>query len=1010
MAAPQLKLFGSAHLSTGTLTLKFLDDKRFQLLAYLACRADWVPREQLAYLFWPDDTSGSARKNLRHLISRVRGLAWLQGFDAELEHLRWTVDSDVRAFVQASDGSAWTEALNVYLGPLMQGVQAAESPEYAAWLNAEREALHRRWHAATLAQAAALGARGEHGRHLELLERLTASDPLDEAALETYMRVAARSGQRSLALRACASYARNLDQQLALLPPAALEQLAELIRHQPLPDPDPPISLPPPAPISEWPALPRFGTALVGRQLALLQVQSHLDRSDGGLVTLVGPGGVGKTRIALQVAQARLTPQPGQPTGQPPGQVAFVNLVPLSTPGAIPTAVAESLGLALSGPDTPLTQVIRAIGERRTLIVIDNIEHLLPGKVYLGELLLHCPKLHLLVTSREPTGLSGEQVLPVRAFSVPEDDDVSAGQIATLEAVQLFEQHARRVRPEFTLSAENHRTVLQICRLVDGLPLGIELAAVWVRAMPLAEIERELAGSLDFLNRTGPDQAERHQGLRAVFEHSWALLTPEEGLALCRLSVFRGGFTRDAVRQAAQVPLPVLGSLIDKSLLSLNAQGRYRRHRLLLGYMSEKLEELPQEALQATLNHAQYYFRVLQDGLDGIRGPASRSALDGLDLEFENVRTAWQFAADGRKVALLRAGAEALMRYFDARGRYQEAAEMLGEAAARLDPAVPDEAAALGTLLVHQSKFLERRGLLDAATRTAQEGLQLLAPLEERETTIWGLGTLGTLSAARGEHEASLRWRAEALALARALGNERLTAVCLGWASLSQLNLGQQEAAGRSVREAIYLFRRLGNHIGVLFNLNALADQLLKRSEPQEALTLYREALELAQASGELSQLPDLLTGMANCLLRPGQLDQAEAYIRRALDLKAELASSSPVLRSDLLLVLAEIRVAQGQTLEARAHLQDALGPVWEAQELNMTMRVLLQWATLGGGEVAGDAALRLKLLSAVAGHPGSRSADRALAVAWLSNLKSASPGPGASTDLSALVRHLLFG
>lgn len=144
----------------------------------------------------------------------------------------------MRAFVQASDGSAWPGALNVYLGPLMQGVQAAESPEYAAWLDAEREAQHRRWHAATLAQAAALGARGEHGRHLELLERLTASDPLDEAALETYMGVAARSGQRSLALRAYASYARNLDHQLALPPPAALEQLAELIRPQPLPDPD----------------------------------------------------------------------------------------------------------------------------------------------------------------------------------------------------------------------------------------------------------------------------------------------------------------------------------------------------------------------------------------------------------------------------------------------------------------------------------------------------------------------------------------------------------------------------------------------------------------------------------------------------------------------------------------------------------------------------------------------------------------------------------------------------
>lgn len=995
MADFTLQLLGSPHLELDSKEILFRDDKRFCLLCYLAYKADWVSREQLANLFWSDTDNSSARKNLRHLIQRTRALDWLTGFETELEHVRWLVPTDVSVFRKALEESVWDQALLSYHGTFLNGFQASDAPEFADWLELERESLKDYWHSASLNQARVLHENGVHHEALHVLEHLMKTDPLDEIALELLMRVAAEAGQNDLALRSFGGFTNRLQTELNLPPPTKLEQLAQNIRRHEVPTTTTAVATLPKRPETRalTKPIPVIATTFVGRELVLAELTNLLEHQSR-LISLVGTGGVGKTRIALQIALEQQALQ----------EVGFVNLVPLSTPSAIPPAIAESLGLNFQGKDSTQNQLAKHIAERRMLLVLDNFEHLLEGKTYVTQLLSECPQLTVLTTSREPLGLLGEQTVPVDGFNVPERTDLTPAEIPSLEAVQLFVSHARRVRPDFGLSENNFFQVLEICQLVDGLPLGIELAAVWVRALPVSEIALEITQSLDILASRSQDLAERHRSVRAAFEHSWKLLTTEEQQALRRLSVFRGGFTREAVRHVARMPLAVLGSLIDKSLLNLNTAGRYRRHRLLHQYMQEKLAENANEDKDAHSSHGQYYFRVLQKGLEGIRSPHSRAALEELELEFENIRVAWRWAIIEQKFALLKSGTEALMRFFDARGRYAEAIDMLGEAIKNVTGNSPEEQATLGTLLIYQSKFFERRDQLEVAKQRASRGVSLLESLSEHETMIWGWGNLGTVADLNGDHDQAMHYRQRALNQARALANERLIAVCLGWMAISEDFRGNVAQANQSYREAIRLFKQLGNRIGTLFNLNGLASSMYEAGNLNEARSLWLEALELAKIAGELSQIPDILANLGNCYYQLGQFELALMYTKQSLELEKSKSTQTHASQVELLITLAKISLGQTLNGQAKMYLHDALEIAWNAQELSLVMASLDIWKEL---LVSDDLALKNRLSNVLDQHLATRTVSQDQTKQKLEARSAFRAHSTFSLELEALIRQL---
>ena len=324
--------------------------------------------------------------------------------------------------------------------------------------------------------------------------------------------------------------------------------------------------------------LPAQPTSFVGRQRELAELTALVADPTCRVLTLVGPGGIGKTRLAMEVASRMMT--------HFADGVYFVPLQPLRSADNLVTAIVDALPLQLSGNDDPRQRLLHYLNGKHLILILDNFEHLLDGVGLVTDIFAAASHVNLLVTSRERLNLQAEQVWPVHGLDVPKD---AADTADTHSAVQLFMERARQVQPDFTLDDEQN-AVIRICQLVEGLPLALEMAAGWVRAMSCAAIADMIQRNIDILTTEQRDLPERHQSMRAVFDHSWNLLTPEEQTVFPRLAVFRGGFSAEAAQEVTGASLQTLATLIDKSLVKLDASGRYDLHELVRQYASEQLD------------------------------------------------------------------------------------------------------------------------------------------------------------------------------------------------------------------------------------------------------------------------------------------------------------------------------------------------------------------------------------------------------------------------------------
>lgn len=630
-------------------------------------------------------------------------------------------------------------------------------------------------------------------------------------------------------------------------------------------------------------------TPFMGRQEELMEIHKRLMDANCRLLTLLGPGGIGKTRLALQTAFQSL---PNYPDG-----VYFVPLAAVTAPDFLLSAIADSLKLEFFRPTnpqenvpSPKEQLINFLRAKQMLLVMDNFEQLLGGVSLFTELLAQAPGLKLLVTSRERLNVQVEWVLRLEGLLVP-TATTAVEELETFAAVQLFVSSAQRISGHFELTRENQTAVAQICRLVDGMPLGIELAAAWVQMLPPEEIAQEIQNSLDFLETNLRDVPDRHRSLRAVFEYSWQSLTPREQETLQKLSVFRGGFMREAAVKIANASLPILTVLVNKSLLGRlildDSQNsiRYQIHELLRQYAAEKLAERTAVQTEVMQAYAQYYAQFLVQKYHAFYDINGQQALREIENELENMRATWLYAVNHRDEAIIEQMAQGLGTLYLWRNWFDEGLEMFRQATAVFQHAAPQTSQELlkGRLLLRQGEFAQ--GLQSARTVEAfySESLAIFRRHQTKPDEAQALSHLAGFYGRNGLFEKAKAHYQEALEIYRQL--EDWTGVARACFSIAQMenDQGEHGKAKELLTNALFLAKReeagllvadILNAMGTLYYRTSLADELEKVA--QEALAIY----ETYQNEAGKAQTIRLIA-MAEILR--GNYAQAQEHNRRSL-------------------------------------------------------------------------------------------------------------------------------
>ncbi len=972
MDAPdvRLNLFGSPTVRRAGHSLALPFERRTQLVVLLALRRQWVPRAELAAMLWPEQESRLAFANLRKTLFRMGSLPWAPAIETQGPALRLELATDVAAFEAALREQRAAEALDAYRGELLAGFDDGQSEAWTRWVAFERDRLRAAWRGVALAQLVEGAA--EPARAIELSALLLEADPLDEAALHHHMSALAREGQAGAARQAYRLFAERLSADLGLAPGAELSALHDSLGSAPRP----------PADAGAAPAAGDDG--FVGRSIELQRIADLLSRDECRLLCLIGPGGVGKTRLARRVVQA-LAPRHAD------GAV-FVALEDVDTPAQLGLRLAHEAGVTGGrGQADVLSRVVEAWRERQLLLVLDNFEQLADHAPVLDRLLQACPRLKILVTSRLRLAVAGEWSMPVEGLPCPDPEDDDRAE--SFDAVRLFVKAARRVEPAFSAAAER-AAIVDICRLVEGLPLALELAAAWVRVLPCEAIAEELRRGTELLRASDTRHPPRHASIEAVFEHSWRRLTPAERDALARLSVFHGGFSVEAARAVAGASLPVLGALADKSLLAKHGT-RMELHPLVQQMAALRLDQgAAREATETA--HADYFHRWLRQ-LESAAENGQREALQAIDLEFENCRRAWQWSIAQGQAEAIADSVPTLLNHFEHRARFEEGLGLLRQA---IDSPLGRADARLRSLLLSLAALMELR-LVRYADAQASAGQALAAAqgTPARKAKYQALAVLGGCALFTGQPADARRHYQQALALAQSGSNPHDIAATLDNLALCEKRLGRYDEALRLTLEALAQHRRHGDHARVAVCLNNLGSMFTFMDDDTAAQAHLREALQLSERHGLVSTRAFVLANLTELALKTDDVDAARAHAEQAIEV-----AHSGGLRS----LVGWLKVQLGRLATRRGELPAAHTLLSDGAELALTLgaqsvkpAVLLGWAELLEAQGEADAARRV--LAFGADEPTLSAPDRdELRAAWARRASTSTqdpPWPGLGVD-----------
>ncbi len=1026
----ELALLGSFEVRLSGQRVKGLTSEKMRaLLAYLAVEADRPhTREQLAELLWPDRPPGIAAQNLRQSLTRLQRLlpqpSALQPFLLITRHtVQFNLASDVwldtaafetaraacqqhahKRLDQCRQCAPQLDTLaNLYRGEFLADLIADSAP-FEEWsvLKREwyrREALHALDHLTRR-----LDWQGRYEQAYQLAWRQVEIDPLREEAHAQVIRSLTLSGRPREALLQYENLRQLLHTELNVEPADDTTLLMEQIRDGSL--------LQAAHTSAQRHNLPRQFSPLIGREAELAQLDDWLDDEACALLTIWGPGGVGKTRLAIEVARRRVS--------RYRDGVTYVPLAAVTQPDRLIAAMAASLGATFAGQLDPQQQLLNYLRNKELLLVLNNFEQLIAGVDVVAAILEHAPGVKIIVTSREALKLRAEWLYQLNGLTVDGRDDSAA--------VQLFVQTAQRARRDFDYTRANAAAILRLCRLVDGLPLAIELAAAQVRDHTCAEIAAAVEQNLDVLSTSLRDVPERQRNLRALFEYSWALLQPIERGALMSLSLFRSGASSNAAAQVAQAAPKTLSALVDQSLLHRSDGDRYEMHELVRQYAAEKLAETAGDYAAAQRRFVAYFAAWTQQRESELRDRRQATALLLIEPEIENLRTAWEWSIAAGDEAAIDQLMTGLFRFFRLRSWFVQGDQTIALVIDWLGPQAPTAARRilLGRALTWRGVFAYSLARLSEARAALVESCELLKRDEDRSLRAAALSHLCHVAAHLGQHADAERYGRESLELFRAAqdrSGEAMAALNLGnvfkdrgdfeqgrqfyqrslelqgdngdpratAATLNNLGTIAQQTGAYAEAKNLYAraaqnYRELADRYGqalTLTNLGIIADI---QGDYPEAIRLYQSSLELRREIGERLGMSYSYSNLGFVAYEQGEYVKARRLLQQGLDLKIECGERRTLASSyfDLGLVAIEL----GEYAEAERQLQLALRGALAVQSALQAMEILSGVAALWLRTNQFEAALLADIFALVIEHPATsqevREKTQRLRAEWL--------------------------
>ena len=990
MNGVNISLLGGFQMEVGQQTISRLESRKVEsLLAFLVFHQERPhPREVLVGMFWPDMPEDKAKANLRRALYVIRK-ALGDRKDCILtqsNQVQFDPHSDVwldtQAFEQALDQTKSAteleklnhleQAVGLYHGPLMDGY-------YDDWLMKEQQRLSDAYLNALEQLGDDQANLGQYEKAIESCQQLIALQPAHESAYRQKMRCHYHLGQQQQALQtyhACKLTLQQWDTQVSPVTQGLYEQI---LKHDV-----------PPAVRTTPNNLPQQLTTFVGRDDELAQIEKLLRDDECRVLSLIGPGGIGKTRLGLEAVSRLIEAfEDG---------VYFIPLVDVDSEDLMMTTMADVVGLNFLPGVPPRQQLADYLSGKKLLLLLDNFEHLIEGAFVLAELLAQSTNVKALVTSRESLKLQGEWVLDIEGLAVPDADSTS---IENYSAVSLFLNSARRVHAGFSLSDDERPYLIQICQLVQGIPLALELAATWVRALSCQEITSEVQKNLDFLSTTSKELPQRHQSLQAVFEYSWTLLSKEERSVLKRLSVFQGGFRREAAEAVADASVSVLLGLMYKSLLKRNSAGLYELLDVVRQYALVKLEESSKEATSAKALQSQHYAEFVRQRTDDLKGGRQIETLSAFTHEIANIRAGWEWSLHQKNEADIEKYLDGLFLFFEMKGWFEEGKAVF---ASVTEQGMNKSPLLLSKAMSRQAMFCERLNQLDEAKAVLEQALQPLESANQPEELAFTLNALGTVEDILGNYDEAERIFERSLKLYREGSDDwGLARVLINYGIL-HWEKGNYDQAKTFYQQSLELCEKLEDQWGIARAYNNLGGVGYARREYEDAKAWYQKSLDAYETIGNWWAKSNVLNNLGAVANGLKDYESAKHFHQQNIDWCQQMGDQEGAAYA--LKNLGDVESQLGLYEAAEQHLRQALTYAHQSEVPSFCVECVLGFAMLWIKQEKTETAL--PLLQMVLHHPATFQDVKDRAKQLLEDNQLSLPKPEKNLDPEQVLANIV--